>query len=233
MSRRADDPELVAREYATIDRLARRRLDVSGWIRGTEPVDSMLQALAEARPRRVLDAGCGHGYIASLVVAPELVAVDSSPAAVEATAARGIDARLADVQALPFADGAFDAVMCNWMLYHVPDRPRAIAELARVLRPGGRLVGCYNRRGHLAEVWSRYEEIEDFDCENGVEELRAAFARVEARPTGGEALWETREALQAYLDAFAELSGPLAAPAGPYPLRATRRNCVLVADKAL
>lgn len=214
-----------------MERFERRRLDVTGWIRGTDPVDAMLAALAEVRPRRVLDAGCGNGYLASLVAVPELVAVDSSPAAVEATAARGIDARLADVQVLPFPDGAFGAVMCNWMLYHVPDRARAIAELARVLRPGGRLVGCYNRRGHLSELWRRYEDDDGFGCEQGAEELRARFERVEVRPTGGEALWETREALQAYLDAYVELGGPLEAPPGPYPFRATRRNCVLVADK--
>lgn len=227
-----DDPDFLAREYATMERFALRRLDASGWIRGTEPVDTMLQALAETRPRRVLDAGCGHGYIASLVVAPELVAVDTSPAAVEATAARGIDASLADVQALPFAAGEFDAVMCNWMLYHVPDRSRAIRELARVLRPGGRLVGCYNRRGHLAEIWSRYVEDDEPGCEQLAEELHVAFARVEARATGGEAVWLAREDLQSYLDAFVEFHGPLEAPDGPYPFRATRRNCVLVADRA-
>ena len=229
---RLDDPERVAREYSSMDRYARRRLDVTGWIRGTEPLDTMLAALAEVRPRRVLDAGCGDGALAALVTAPELVCVDVAPAAVDGARARGLDARLADVRELPFPDGAFDAVMCNWMLYHVPDRARAIRELARVLGPGGRLVGCHNRRGHLAEVWRHFGDDDGAGGEQLVDELRAAFAAVEARPTGGEVVWLTRDDLQAYLDAYVELAGPLEAPAGPYPFRAARRNCVLVADRA-
>ncbi len=41
-----------------------------------------------------------------------------------------------------------------WMVHHVDDRDRAIGELARVLRPGGRLVATGNGRGHLAELWA-------------------------------------------------------------------------------
>lgn len=230
---RIDDPGFVAREYATMDRFARRRLDVTGWIREiAEPIDTMLIALREARPRRVLDAGCGTGELGALLVGCDVVGVDVSPAAVEEARRRGIDARIGDVQALEFADGEFDAVLCNWMLYHVRDRGKAIAELARVLRPGGRFVGCYNHRGHLAELWDRYETEDEFDCEDAVPELRAAFVHVEARTTGGEVLWESRGALQAYLDAYVEFMGPLEAPPEPYPFRATRRNCVLVADRA-
>ena len=44
-------------------------------------------------------------------------------------------------------------------------------------------------------------------------------------------MWETREAAQRFLDAFVEMIGPLTAPEASYPLKATRRNCVLVADK--
>ena len=43
---------------------------------------------------------------------------------VELARARGVDARVGDVQELPFADGAFDCVVAAWMLYHVPDLDR-------------------------------------------------------------------------------------------------------------
>ncbi len=45
-----------------------------------------------------------------------------------------------DAQSIPFEDETFDAVIANHMLYHVPDRPKAIAEIKRVLKPGGRLI---------------------------------------------------------------------------------------------
>src|SRR5919197_3702685 len=47
-------PELVEREYATLDRLANRRLDRTGWLRGVEEISVLLGAIAEAHPHRVL-----------------------------------------------------------------------------------------------------------------------------------------------------------------------------------
>jgi SAM-dependent methyltransferase len=231
-----NDPTMVAREYETLDRLRKRRCDVTGWLRfgGDDEVTQMQSALREVHPRRVLDAGCGEGWIASTIAAPELVCVDRSEAAVEAARARGLDARVADVESLPFADGDFDAVMCNNVLYHVPDRDRALAELARVLRPGGRFVGIYGFADHLQELWDAIGDPwdpDDFGCASGAE-LERHFARVECRPAGGAVLWETREDLQEYLDAFVEMVGALAAPDRPYPFVATRHKCVLVADKA-
>jgi len=56
------------------------------------------------------------------------------------------------VQSLPFADESFDTAVAAWMLYHVPDIDRGIAELARVLAPGGRLVAVTNSELHLHEL---------------------------------------------------------------------------------
>ena len=85
---------------------------------------------------------------------------------------------LGDVQELPFPDGTFDAAVAAWMLYHVPDRDRAISELARVLRPGGRLVAITNGRDHLAELWHavEHEGFETgFSGENGALSLNATL----------------------------------------------------------
>jgi len=66
----------------------------------------------------------------------------------------------------------------------------------------------------------------------GTRHLGRYFARVEHRDTEAYTLWESRENLQAFLDAFIELMGPTVAPEGPYPFRVTRRNRVYIAEKA-
>ncbi|MBN1874962.1 MAG: methyltransferase domain-containing protein [Anaerolineae bacterium] len=61
--------------------------------------------------------------------------------------------RQVDAQDLPFATGDFDIVLANHMLYHVPDRPRALAEIRRVLRPGGKFYAATNGEQHMRELW--------------------------------------------------------------------------------
>jgi SAM-dependent methyltransferase len=233
--KRLDDPDLVAKEYATIDRLAMRRLDRTGWLGGgDDPWLVVLAAIAEVRPRRVLDAGCGSGDFAAILTAPDVRCVDISPAAVDAARAKGLRAEVADIQNLPFPDGSFDVAVANWVLYHVHDRARAIAELARVLTPTGRLVGCYNAPGHLQELWSAIGvavNADDFNSDNGPAELQQSLRQVQVREVLSEVLWETRDRMQTYLNAYHEMYGSLCAPDGPYPFRATRRNVVLVADR--
>ena len=231
-----DDDAYVAREYASLERLSMRRLDRTGWLRFDEldEEQTLLAALAEARPRNILDVGCGDGRIPSLYTAPQVVCVDSSQAAVDAARRRGLDARLGDVRTLPFPDASFDAVTCNHMLYHVDDRDRAVAELARVVRPGGRFVGIYNTPAHLAEVWTATGAVwarDLFDAENGLPVLERHFAHVERVFRGGSVVWLTRGDLQTYLDAYVEMLGPLPAPAEPYPFVAARAKCVFVADR--
>jgi SAM-dependent methyltransferase len=223
------DPDLVAREYATIERLEQRRHDVTGWVRG-DPSLEALAAIAEVRPHRVLDAGCGDGLFARTIAAPVVIGVDSSPAMVERARSRGVDARVEDIHELSFDDAEFDVVVCNWVLYHLHDLERGVAELARVLRGGGRFVGIYNGENHMSELWSvvhpDFARVDDYD-----DVLGRHFARVERRENEQHTLWETRDDLQAFLDSFVELIGPLEAPPGPYPFKGTRRNRLYVAEK--
>lgn len=91
-----------------------------------------------------LDAGCGDGrYLAALE--PELPArragTDISERILETARARvEADFRQANLESLPFEDGAFDVVLCSQVIEHVPNAEAAAAELARVLRLGGTLV---------------------------------------------------------------------------------------------
>lgn len=107
----------------------------------------------------VLDVGCGSGVVTRAIaqrVAPDgkVIGVDASRAllavAQEHADASGlgdrIEWRVADCRKLPFADGAFDAVIAATVLAHVPGAVDALAEMVRVARAGGR-VGVYDFDG--------------------------------------------------------------------------------------
>lgn len=95
----------------------------------------------------VLDAGSGDGTVAELVAprARRVVCVDRSEAMITAARRRlagraHVRCEVGDVGALAEADASFDLALCLNVLVHVESPPRALAELARVLRPGGRLT---------------------------------------------------------------------------------------------
>ena len=104
----------------------------------------LLNLFLSAEPgRRVLNAGAGAGRFSLRLteLGFEVTSVDDSPAAVDVLAQRvpGEVAR-ADVTELPFADRAFDAAVLGEVLEHVEDDRGALAEVARVLEPGGVLA---------------------------------------------------------------------------------------------
>jgi SAM-dependent methyltransferase len=108
---------------------------------------AVLELLGDVTGLRVLDAGCGPGlYAEALVEAGAVVtAFDASPTMVELARARvggRADVRVADLdRPLSWLDDASqDRAVLALVLHHVPDRVAALAEIARVLRPGGRLV---------------------------------------------------------------------------------------------
>ncbi len=236
-----DDPAYVQRQYATEGGLESRSslyVDTSGPFAG----DVALAALAEVAPRRVLEVGCGDGWFAARVrdeLGADVSCVDQSPRMVELATARGLDASVGDVQAIAFADREFDAAAANWMLYHVADVDRALGELSRVLRPGGRLVAITNGLDHLREVWElvgadaeRLARHLSFTAENGEERLARRFARVERRDADGTVTITDRAAIVRYLQS-SETLAPLidALPAEPpLPLVARRSNVVFVAE---
>jgi ubiquinone/menaquinone biosynthesis C-methylase UbiE len=94
----------------------------------------------------VVDVGTGTGFLAeaALDAGARVIGVDVSDGMLDQVrgrfAGRTFEARRGEVDALPLADGEADAVLANMVLHHAPDPPKAIAEMARVLKPGGALV---------------------------------------------------------------------------------------------
>jgi len=93
-----------------------------------------------------------------------------------------------DAQSIPFEDGTFDAVIANFMLYHVPDRPKAIAEIKRVLKPGGRLFAATVGDNHILEMKDIMQRVHvnklsepyvnPFTLESGLDQLKPFFPNV-------------------------------------------------------
>lgn len=141
----ANAVSLYDRLAARYDRFHRRWLMRAG----EESLAALRGSLAaELRPgMHVLDAGCGTGalarWIADMEPGARLTLVDLAPAMLER--ARTVPGRhvRADLLALPFADGGFEIVICAWALETTGDPERALAELHRVLAPGGLLCLCF------------------------------------------------------------------------------------------
>lgn len=121
----------------------------TGSDRGPEDGPDVVRAALKAIDRAmtgasdVLEVGCGEGAMAERIGAlpgVTLVAIDQSDDVVDLAAARGVDARTADICYLPFSDDTFDVVHAGAMLHEVRDIDRALAEVRRVLRPGGTFV---------------------------------------------------------------------------------------------
>lgn len=231
---RLDDPAVVREEYANERRLAARKA-AHATAEGPDARELVFGAVSECRPRRVLEVGCGDGELAERIsreLDTAVVAVDQSERMVELARARGVDAHLGDVQDLDFDDDSFDCAIAAWMLYHVPDLDRAIRELARVLRPSGRLVAATNGRHQLRELFDLVGQTppgSSFTRENGAETLSRHFSRVERRDVEGWLVFDDATAVQSYVDSMITLSGTVPPVEGP--IRARRTPCVFVADR--
>ena len=236
--RKLNDPEHVVRQYESEAGLAARKA-VYREVTGPDAREIAVEEVLRGAPDRVLEVGCGEGELAERLVADvsNLAAIDQSPRMVELTRRRGVDARVADVQELPFPDDSFDAVLAAWMLYHVADLDRGLAETRRVLRPGGRLVATTNSADHLGELLAlggitRWDL--PFAAENAAEILGHHFANVERRDAYGTVTFRDIELVRSYFASSERLAGALDrlphVLAGP--LVARRLPVVFVATKA-
>jgi ubiquinone/menaquinone biosynthesis C-methylase UbiE len=197
------EPEKVREQYATDANLRARIALHERYSRTTVSYPHWIfDGYAFGDEADVLEVGCGDANIwrENIDRIPpgwRLTLTDFSPGMVDtARAALGDRAEyaVADVQELPFADASFDAVIANHMLFHVENRPRALGELARVLRPGGAFRATTIGLDHLRELreivppppesqWAKTRER--FAIEQVHEELAPFFVHVEVEPVPG------------------------------------------------
>jgi SAM-dependent methyltransferase len=125
---------------------------VTGFLTGHEALAGRLirPGAFDVRGRkRILDAACGNGRYSRFLLRhadpdAKLTTFDLSPKMLERARNRLKSERVthavADLTRLPYADASFDAIVCGWVLEHLPDPRPGLRELARVLAPGGRLL---------------------------------------------------------------------------------------------
>lgn len=139
---RADHYDSFAHSYASDNE--------SGLFNAHYARPAMIALAGDVDGHQVLDAGCGSGPLSEALRAKGALVTgfDSSPAMLELARQRlgdDADLQVADIsQPLPFADGAFDDVVVSLVLHYLQDWSVPLAELRRVLKPGGRLLLSVN-----------------------------------------------------------------------------------------
>ena len=234
---RIDDRAWVREQYASEENLAARK-SAYGNIEGPDTLELVFEAVAECRPRRVLEVGGGEGELAARVVRElgvELVAIDQSERMVDIQRLKGIDARVGDVEQLPFGDGEFDTAVAAWMLYHAADLDRALSELARVLEHDGRLVAVTNALHHLRELTELAGVPElnlgsSFRADTGEDALLRHFRRVQRRDVHGWVIMDD-ETIRRYAESWDSLAPAADRLPLDRPLRAQRASTIFIAEK--
>jgi ubiquinone/menaquinone biosynthesis C-methylase UbiE len=158
--------------------------------------DTLLKLSSDAK---ILELGCGPAHVwrecsSRIPAGWDITLSDLSSGMVDAAwrnlvvTGRAFQFKEIDAQEIPFANETFDAVIANFMLYHVPDRPKALQEIKRVLRPGGSLIAATAgdnhmqemmerlRQVHISKIWESYAN--PFTLENGLEQLKSVFPQV-------------------------------------------------------
>ncbi len=193
----SNDSEAVKAQYATSKGLDTRlsfhekystnKMGYGNWIVSNYEIQEGTKAL---------ELGCGTGSLwigrdELLSGFAEIVLTDISEGMLETAkrnlgGKRNIEFKLADIQNLPFEDGSFDVVIANSMLYHVPDLQKAVSEVRRVLKKGGKFytatIGENNFTDRLAEWFESggesFKPNQIFTMQNGEEVLRKEFSDV-------------------------------------------------------
>jgi SAM-dependent methyltransferase len=200
---RSNDADVVKAQYHTSANLDARIALHARFSTATRDFHDWLFDFVDApSDARVLELGCGSGQmwrtVQARVPSAWRITLTDFSAGMVATAQdlsgtlrenlTGLTLTQSDAQAIPFAAESFDVVFANHMLYHVPDLPRALAEIRRVLTRDGKLIAATNGEGHMRELNELAEEAGmgrmsrsflSFRLENGAAHLAPFFVTVE------------------------------------------------------
>jgi SAM-dependent methyltransferase len=148
---------------------------------------------------QILELGCGPGYLwldnrDRIPSGWEVILSDFSAGMLERTRLNlkgqpQIQFKIIDAQSIPFGVATVDAVIANHMLYHIPELPAALAEIQRVLKPGGHFYAATNGDRHLIEIAELIVKFDakldywgkvgcSFRIENGMEQLSPWFTGI-------------------------------------------------------
>jgi SAM-dependent methyltransferase len=174
----------------------------------------------------VLDVGCGPGALTGELVrrvgAECVVAVDPSEPFVEAVRERnpGVDARRAPAEALPFADGAFDAALAQLVVHFMTDPVAGLREMSRVTEPDGVVAACvWDHHGGgspLSPFWSAVAELEPgADTEAGMAGTRQGHLGELFREAGLAEVDESALEVGVEFDQFDDWWAPFELGVGP------------------
>ena len=148
---------------------------------------------------KLLELGCGPAYMwrecsSRIPAGWDIILSDLSAGMVDAAwrnlvvTGRNFKFKEIDAQSIPFEDEMFDAVIANHMLYHVPDKAKALGEIKRILKTGGHFFATtvgdnhlkeitdWFRQIHRSEVWDSFANL--FTLENGLDQLKPFFPNV-------------------------------------------------------
>ena len=125
----------------------------------------MMERVRRLAPRTAIDIGCGEGRFCRALRGLGVAAVGIDPTVSLLERARSLDPdgdyREAVAEALPFADAGFDLVVSYLTLIDIPDMDRAIAEMVRVLRPGGTLLIANLNGFATSQVGGKWQTLQD------------------------------------------------------------------------
>ena len=141
---------------------------------GPELATALIDFAGVERGMRALDVGCGPGALAAVLVerigTARVSAADPSAGFVDACRARlpGVEVVEAGAEALPFADGAFDAVLSQLVVNFMRDGEAGVREMARVTRPGGIVASCvWDYAGEMTLLRAFWDAAREVDPERG------------------------------------------------------------------
>jgi len=171
----------------------------------------------------VLDVGCGPGelwrrHVDGMPTGCRAVLTDLSPGMIseaeKALPDDRFDFRVVDAQELPYPDDHFDSVSANHMLYHVPELDRALSEIARVLKPQGKLCAATNGVAHMRQLHDIIRRsVPSFAClstsftlENGQANLERHFGAVSMLRYDDSLVVPNVSALSAYVRSMGSLA---------------------------